>query len=485
MTPGLSLVAWLLACTSTPAPEAPPPEAPASDPFTDVDDYTPMVAPPEMIARFAPPPDDGTPAPTPATAPSSPPNVVLVMVCSTRKSELGPYGGLPGLTPHLDAIAASGTLFTDAIAAAPWTRAASTAILTGRHALELGLVEPTDGRNEQTLPDDVPTLASRFHDAGYLTIGNTANPNLDADYGYDRGFERYQANLPLRPKTKVSGVTVVDALGLALWEARKAGDERPVYLQTILVDPHAPRKSGEERWGALKKPGEPARMAQYRFHVSELDRSLVRLDEILASQGLTPDNTLLVVIGDHGEGLNIPAHHGFGHGQYLVPSVVQVPWILRGPGIAAGHVVTGVASQIDLPGTLLALAGVDPGDMPGVRHVDAIRGMTGRSTRPHAIVDTWFSAANRAGIVTPTTTCVHDFGSTGRQRQHKLHIDGCFDRIADPAQTTPIPTDGALWAELLAWRAARPVRAGRAAPADAERAEQLELLGYAEGDEDE
>ena len=53
------------------------------------------------------------------------------------------------------------------------------------------------------------------------------------------------------------------------------------------------------------------------------------LDEALVARGLTEENTVFIVVGDHGEGLSYPKHHGKGHGNYLYPSTTEVPWVVR------------------------------------------------------------------------------------------------------------------------------------------------------------
>ena len=67
------------------------------------------------------------------------------------------------------------------------------------------------------------------------------------------------------------------------------------------------------------------------------------------------DNTLVVLLSDHGEGLG---EHGFvGHGRWLYESTVHVPWIMRLPGtIKPGTVVEQNVSILDLAPTLLDLA---------------------------------------------------------------------------------------------------------------------------------
>ena len=68
---------------------------------------------------------------------------------------------------------------------------------------------------------------------------------------------------------------------------------------------------------------------------------------------------------DHGEGLG--EHGEQEHGFFLYRETVRVPLILRLPGAAhAGMRVSATAAQVDLPATLLDLAGVPAAGMDGV-----------------------------------------------------------------------------------------------------------------------
>src|SRR5262245_1643899 len=58
-------------------------------------------------------------------------NVLLVTLDTTRADRIGAFGGPPGLTPNLDALAARATRFTRATAVTPLTLAAHSTMMTG------------------------------------------------------------------------------------------------------------------------------------------------------------------------------------------------------------------------------------------------------------------------------------------------------------------------------------------------------------------
>lgn len=480
-----SVAGWL----AEPPPEPPPPEP--TPPAESKRSRTRNLAsdpPPSAVAIVAPTPIDAAPssAVSPVATPKRRPNVVLVMGCTVRRDQVTPYGGPPAVTPFLAKLAARGTVFDDPISAAPWTRPASTAILTGRHAVSLGVVEPGSQRNNRRLTDEVITLAERLSERGYFTLGITANPNLRTEFGFSQGYEVYQPGGEAAWGKKLPGVEVVDRALEALATNRASGDARPFYLRAMLIDAHSPRPGQGEQLTPYTAPDLPERIAQYRYHLHSFDQAVAHLSRRLAEQGFTEENTVFVVISDHGEGMNYPGHHGYAHGQYLAPSTNHAIWLLAGAGVAREHRILGVSSQVDLVPTLLGVIGAPlrPGEVvDGQDWSELVRGRGRVTSYEQVWADTWFAATSRAALVTPTRHCQRDFGSSARSLAKGKFLDGCFDRHADPLLTTPF-ADADLTARLTAWRAARTDELHAAKVEQAEVGEELnqslEALGYVE-----
>lgn len=422
--------------------------------------------------------------------PRGAPNVVLVVGCTVRRDQVGTYGGPPGVTPFLDTLAQRGAVVEDPIAAAPWTRPASASILTGLHGLELGIVETAPIRNDRGLSADAVTLAERFRDAGYVTIGATTNPNLNAVFGFDQGFDAYVQleHLWRTSMIKLPGSALMPTL-LDQIDTRRHPD-RPLYVQVALVDSHAPFQAGPEDFEATRADGIPEELARYRAALHGMDRTIATLFEALESRGLTADDTVFVFVSDHGEGLMMPPHHGRSHGRYLYPSAVHAVWIAAGPSIRAGQRVAGVASQVDVAPTLLSLALGDAGGLPGRDLAAALRGEQDRTGRPRAFSDTWYVEENRAAVYGDDLACMLELGDGEFQAPTGRFVPGCYDRSADPEYRAPLePTDAvqARMVEVLRWRTelARKAPAGEVVGVDEELSRQLEVLGYTQAGEGE
>ncbi len=427
--------------------------------------------PPIELAKKTSPEGD-----RPAARPNLP-HVVFLITCTTRRDQLTPYGAPANVTPFLAQVAAEGTRFEDVIAAAPWTKPASVALLSGLHPMTVGMVEPSEERNNLVLASSVNTLAERLWSMGYETFGVSGNPNLNTTFGLAQGFDGYQDSDGLIRLDKVHGVEVV-ARALELVDSREHPD-RPLFLQAMFVDAHGPRATKAELVAPFKSKSVPRKLAVYRASVNILDQALESLLTGLERRGYGKDEVLLVVVSDHGEGLRL-YKHSRSHGKTLYQSVTRVPWIVRGPGVARGHVVRGLASGVDVSTTILGLLGAPAPELAGRDWSPQVRGEVHETEREWAFSDTWMSTVKRTGVWSRQRACLEDFGSS--PLNDPPWVEGCFERATDEGFERPL-ADPELTSELLEWRQAR--NAEREAYGETTRAEvdgdlnaQLEALGY-------
>ena len=73
------------------------------------------------------------------TAPARQPNVIVIFTDDQGSVDLGCYGTKDIQTPHLDALAAKGTRFTQFYAAAPVCSPSRAGLLTGRYPVRAGV----------------------------------------------------------------------------------------------------------------------------------------------------------------------------------------------------------------------------------------------------------------------------------------------------------------------------------------------------------
>lgn len=119
-------------------------------------------------------------------------SLVLVTVDCLRADRVGFNGYSRPVTPFLDALAKESVVFNDAIVAGVPTYFSFPAILASRYPLGLG-------RGVMGLAPGEATIATTLRDAGYRTAAYVAgNPYLGPQYGYNQGFETFNAFL--KPK---------------------------------------------------------------------------------------------------------------------------------------------------------------------------------------------------------------------------------------------------------------------------------------------
>ena len=120
------------------------------------------------------------------------PNVLLISLDSTRADALGCYGAGEGpggsRSPNLDALAAAGLRAEVALSTTSWTLPSHVTLLSGRDELEHGVEQ--DGHE---IAAELPLLAAELDGRGFRTAGFFSGPYLDPQFGFDRGFDRYEA----------------------------------------------------------------------------------------------------------------------------------------------------------------------------------------------------------------------------------------------------------------------------------------------------
>lgn len=280
-----------------------------------------------------------SPTPAPPVEPVAP-DVLLITIDTVRADALGAYGATPSPTPHLDALAARGTLVEEVQTTVPLTLPAHSSLMTGRWPDEHGVRDNLGFR----LADDADTLAERFHAAGYATAAFVAAVVLDGSFGLDQGFDLYDDGFDLTTAGEDSlAVTqrdgaVVRAAAEQWWSAQ----EGPRFAWVHLYDAHRP----------LQAP-EPF-ASQFEPYAAEVAYVDAQVGALLDTVG---PNTIVLVVADHGEGNG--EHGELTHGQLAYRSTMRVPLLLAGPGVEHTR-LPGPVSVVDVAGTLTALAELPP-----------------------------------------------------------------------------------------------------------------------------
>ena len=356
------------------------------------------------------------------------PNILLVMADQMTPFMLEACGYPAAKTRHMSALAERGISFTNAYTPSPICVPARSCFMTGLHTSTTGCYD-----NGDPYHSFIPTFAHYLTNAGYETVlaGKMHFIGADQLHGFQRrlntdiypsgfiwSYPLLDENDPeamafdFAPQYQAQNIGAGWSTELqydeetqfrSLEYLRHAPADRPFMLTVSFTNPHPPYKVPRKYWEMYKDadlplPHYPADMDE---RYSDFDRAFIRwygldrkdirapghliamrrgfaalahyvddklgeLLEVLDEQGLR-DNTIVIVTSDHGEMLG---EKGLIQKRSLYEWSARIPLIVDYPGAGSARVDTPV-SLIDLPPTLLDIAGVEP-----------VRAMEGRSLLP-------------------------------------------------------------------------------------------------------
>ena len=295
-----------------------------------------------------------------------PPNVLFVTLDTTRADFLGCYGAPGNPTPALDALAARGTRFDHAVVSSALTPVSHASMFTGLHPYQHGLrVMMADGGTR--IDAAAPTLAEMCAARGYATAAYSSAFPVSRHFGLERGFQAVDDM-----DAQVVRAQSHDGLGWDVGRGQRRADRttraalgfldevrEPFLLWVHYWDPHddklLPPDTFQERFAARRGEDLPRAAEQYACEVSWVDRQFGLLWRALEERGLD-ENTIVVVIADHGEGLGDGKElHGWSGHRILYQEQMRVPCLVRVPGAPEGVVVDELVRAIDLLPTLMDL----------------------------------------------------------------------------------------------------------------------------------
>ena len=275
-------------------------------------------------------------------------NVLLVTIDTLRADRLGAWGYGRDTSPAIDALAARSVLFENATVQTAWTLPSLASLLTSLHSSSHG-AWTFDSR----LGDAYTTLAERLDAAGYASFGVASHVFLDEPYGLQQGFEAFDTSLVRDFVASHEAVTSEQVTRRGIeWLAARSEDPRPWLLWLHYFDPHASYRIHE---GVSDRFGTRSDSQRYDGEVAFTDRAIGEVLDFLSQSGLA-DDTLIVLVADHGE--EFGEHGGEGHGRTLHREVVHVPLLIHVPGLAPRRVSAPVTA-LDVQPTLLELLGLE------------------------------------------------------------------------------------------------------------------------------
>jgi len=455
-----------------------------------------------------------------AAAPGRRPNVLVFLVDTLRADHLSAYGYSRATSPQFDRLVAEGALFTRARVASTWTKPSTATILTGLPPSAHGAIE-----HRQVLPDAAVTLAEVLRSAGYETAAFSDNPFVSPEFGFGQGFDEFDYR---QPSVFVNGTL----LGKALWTLRivslggrlvgeklaldrgspelcrraldwigERPDGKPWFAYIHAMEPHLPYDPPAPFRDTFADPdyagpdldrpppylgflpferGTPLPEAQRHHLVARYDEEVLAWDSAFAAlvaelrARRLLDETILVVISDHGE--EFYEHGGWTHGHSLYEELVRVPFFIRAPGLLPAVDDTPVRGA-DLFPTVISLAGLVYAGSPPFG-VDLAAGLAGSGRRraPPVTAEVTIGGVGAESVVSGDRKLIVAHRGTTR-------VVLAFDLAKDPGERSPL--SGPPWLPMLekTLEAARRIAAIHSLEAGEreitpEEAEALRGLGY-------
>ena len=303
-------------------------------------------------------------------------NVLLIGVDTLRADALSIYGGLPEVSPGLQAFSERSTVFDQARSQSSWTLPSFASMITGRLPSSIGATVYTGH-----LPERANTIGEKLRSYGYATETICTNPWLGNNQS---GFEQGMDALWYRDDAEAQAAVhrAYDFITRSM--------SRDWFCFIHLIDPHAPfdpprrilNELGDpsaegpyrfsfnqiDDWKTLETPPPDNEIQQvlhlYNGEVLNVDTALKDLFEFLVVNGLDR-NTLVIVASDHGE--EFFDHGGFEHGHTLYDELVRMPLIIHGGDFPEGERIDSSVGNTDLFPTILEYADIDvPEGLPGI-----------------------------------------------------------------------------------------------------------------------
>jgi len=416
------------------------------------------------------------------------PNIVLIVMDAARADRLSCYGYSRKTTPNLDALAARGYRFDQAISAGCWTVPSHASLFTGLYPIE-------HGANQSMLPESAgTTIAERLQNAGYQTIAISANPYISPGRGFGRGFAEFHEVWRSRPRLRRG--QVIPWLGRRLgWldngaretnaivRRKLATARRPFFIFINYMETHSPYL---RFWPVGREFIRPslnlsARLRLWRYHrqarewdqfveggetlmqllgdlydedMHYVDRRVGDLLNDFDRAGLM-DSTVTVVTADHGE--NMGEHGLVQHHLCLYDTLLRVPLLVCAPDVAEGGTCLSNQVQLtDLAPSLARFAGINSGGSSEERPylLDA-RKMVGRDWPAYAqydvppeVMKVW-SLRNRRFDFHPYNRSLRAIRDGGlKYIQSEEEAVELYDLCSDPGETKNLAGDESRTAEV-------------------------------------
>lgn len=422
-------------------------------------------------------------------------NVLVYLIDTLRADHLKSFNRDTRVrTPGLDALVASGAaVFTSAHTQENWTKPSVATLLSSLFPWEHNATT-----TEAVVPSSVQMLPELLSERGYYTGAFIANGYVSDKFGFKQGWDTY------RNYIREGRYSRAEFLAADVLEWLDKRPEKPFFLYVHAIDPHVPYKptgeflslydpepykgvvnfQGDNELLEKIKIGDIRLNARDKVHLEALYDSEISYHDLhfrsilqaLEKRKLEED-TMVVVVADHGE--EFWDHGSVGHGHSVYEELLRIPMVVRVPGVLTGPMsIDTSAGLVDvMPTVLEALGEPLPEGLSGQSLMGELVGR--EQSAPRVVV---------SGFMDGWRTAVIDRVKLIQRTERRVMV---HDLVSDPHEQTdvmsarPITTRylrgqlGLVLADSQALEGdgKKPHR-GQKTTIDAETEAQLRALGY-------
>lgn len=271
--------------------------------------------------------------------------VIVISIDTLRADHLPAYGYKAGSTPAIDALRKDSILFTNAYSHVPLTLPSHVSMLTGLTP------EQHKVRNNigYQLAPAVMTIPKMLKPEGYESGAAVSAYVLRSSTGIASSFDFYDDGIVSRTNVAIGALQRAGSDTSTVAQQWISGHkEKPLFFLLHLFEPHSPYEPPEPFRSRFALP--------YDGEIAHADQIVGDFIESLKRDGIY-DKALIVLMSDHGEGLN--QHGEPEHGIFLYREDIHVPLMVKLPtGARAGETSVQPVGLIDVLPTIAEVTGV-------------------------------------------------------------------------------------------------------------------------------
>jgi arylsulfatase A-like enzyme len=270
-------------------------------------------------------------------------NVLLISLDTLRADHVGCYGYQRDTSPNIDQLAKESAVFLNTFTTSPWTLPSHVSLMTA-----LNCINHQVYYNDQKINPSILTLADVLRENGYFNGAITGGGFVSGSFGFNKGFDSYHV------RGNITAPDQADKIGRASLDWIRKHKDRNFFLFVHTYQIHSPYDSPPPYNESFLFEGAELKrfyLREYRLYqenrytppstdefrqniIDIYDAGILYTDEILIKTLVKElkalgiyENTMIIVLSDHGE--EFYDHIGWGHGHSIYNEIIKIPLIIK------------------------------------------------------------------------------------------------------------------------------------------------------------